>query len=99
MPYRPLFSGPASLHSPTNCVRDYRTILAVDGRVAFLGGFNFGAKYEVGWRDTHVRVRGDVVHEVENAFAEFWNKRRTEDLPGSPSFARSAPGTRRPLCA
>jgi len=84
LPYRPLFSGPTSLLNPYNCVRDHRKILTVDGRVAFLGGFNFGAEYEVGWRDTHVRVRGDVVHEVENAFAESWNRRRTEDLPGIP---------------
>ena len=53
----------------------------MDGRVAFLGGFNFGIEYSAGWRDTHVRVAGDAVHEVEDAFAGLWNRRRTEDVP------------------
>ena len=80
LPHGPV-SGPTSLLNPYNCVRDHRKILAVDGRVAFLGGFNFGEEYSTGWRDTHVRVVGDVVHDVEDAFAGLWNRRRTGDVP------------------
>ncbi|MEJ7873049.1 MAG: phospholipase D-like domain-containing protein [Rubrobacteraceae bacterium] len=80
LPYRPI-SGPKILLDPYNCVRDHRKILAVDGRVAFLGGFNFGAEYGSGWRDTHVRVVGGLVHDVEDAFASLWNRRRTGDVP------------------
>lgn len=80
LPYRPI-SGPVGLLNPYNCVRDHRKILSVDGRVAFLGGFNFGEEYSVGWRDTHVRIVGDVVHDVEDAFAESWNRRRTGGVP------------------
>lgn len=41
LPYRPI-SGPKILLDPYNCVRDHRKILAVDGRVAFLGGSTSG---------------------------------------------------------
>ncbi|MDP8952366.1 MAG: phosphatidylserine/phosphatidylglycerophosphate/cardiolipin synthase family protein, partial [Actinomycetota bacterium] len=74
-------SGPTSLLNPYNCVRDHRKILTVDGRVAFLGGFNFGVEYSTGWRDTHVRVRGGLARDVEDAFAGLWNRRRTGDVP------------------
>lgn len=78
--FRP-FSRPASFLNPYNYVRSHRKILTVDGRVAFLGGCNIGGMYENGWRDTHVRVRGDAVYEIANAFASFWNAHRTEELP------------------
>ncbi len=80
LPYRP-FSGPASFLNPLNLVRSHRKTLAVDGRVAFLGGFNIGNVYRTRWRDTHLRIRGDLVREVEEAFAGFWNEQRTGDLP------------------
>lgn len=80
--FRPLsVFKPASLLNPYNYVRSHRKILAVDGRVAFLGGFNIGAVYKTGWRDTHMRVRGDLVPEIEEAFTGFWNEQRTRDLP------------------
>lgn len=80
--FRPLsVFKPASLLSPYNYVRSHRKILAVDGRVAFLGEFNFGDVYRENWRDTHVRVRGDLVSEIEEAFIGFWNEQRPEDLP------------------
>jgi cardiolipin synthase len=55
--------------------------MCVDGRVAFLGGYNIGSLYAAGWRDTHVRVRGDAAREVDNAFVDFWNTHRTGELP------------------
>jgi cardiolipin synthase len=85
LPYRP-FSvlRPTSFLNPYNYVRDHRKILSVDDRVAFLGGFNFGAIYEEGWRDTHMRVTGDVVHDIEDAFAESWNRHRGEGMAALP---------------
>ncbi|HEV2094561.1 MAG TPA: phosphatidylserine/phosphatidylglycerophosphate/cardiolipin synthase family protein [Rubrobacter sp.] len=80
--YRPLsVLQPSSLLNPFNYVRSHRKILAVDGRVAFLGGFNIADAYRRRWRDTQVRVRGDLVSEIEEAFAGFWNENRTKDLP------------------
>ncbi|MDP9474158.1 MAG: phospholipase D-like domain-containing protein [Actinomycetota bacterium] len=50
--------------------------------MASLGGFNFGIVYSAGWRDTHVRLVGDVVHDLEDAFAGLWNRRRAGNVPG-----------------
>ncbi|MDQ3910904.1 MAG: phospholipase D-like domain-containing protein [Actinomycetota bacterium] len=78
--FRP-FSEPPRALDPRNIFRDHRKILAVDGRVAFMGGFNIGSLFATDWRDTHLRIRGAEVHELENAFIAFWNAHRTEDLP------------------
>lgn len=83
--FRPL-GAPASVVDPRSLFRDHRKVLSVDGRVAFLGGFNIGSLYASGsWRDTHLRITGSEVFEVENAFIDFWNAHRGEDLPGIPS--------------
>ena len=78
--FRPL-SGPAKILNPRNVFRFHRHVMSVDGKVAFLGGYNIGSLYAAGWRDTHVRVRGEAAREVDNAFVDFWNTHRTGDLP------------------
>jgi cardiolipin synthase len=57
--------------------RDHRKLLVVDSRVAFAGGMNISDSYlttEVspGWRDTHVRVAGPVVPDLERLFVSTW---------------------------
>ena len=59
--------------SPRHWGRDHRKLLTVDGEVAFVGGYNIGSLYARGWRDTHARVVGPGVAELENAFVDFWN--------------------------
>src|ERR671912_2974125 len=78
--FRPL-SGPAKLLNPRNVFRFHRHVMSVDGRVAFLGGYNIGSLYAAGWRDTHVRGGGDAARGVDKAFVDFWNAHRTEELP------------------
>jgi len=78
--FRPL-AGPAKILNPRNIFRFHRHVMSVDGKVAFLGGYNIGSLYAAGWRDTHVRVRGDAAREVDNAFVDFWNAHRTGELP------------------
>lgn len=58
--------------------RNHRKIIVADGRVAFVGGLNFGDEY-LGrhaafgpWRDTHLRLIGPVVQAVQLAFVEDW---------------------------
>jgi cardiolipin synthase len=78
--FRPL-SGPAKILNPRNVFRFHRHVMSIDGKVAFLGGYNIGSLYAAGWRDTHVRVRGDAAREVDNAFVDFWNAHRMGELP------------------
>ena len=92
--FRPLW-GPENLANPRNVFRYHRHLMAVDGRVAFLGGYNIGSLYAAGWRDTHVEVRGLGAREVENDFVDFWNAHRPPDLPklepaGERSWDRAA---------
>lgn len=62
-----------SLWNPRLWGRDHRKLLSVDGKVGFIGGYNIGKLYATGWRDTHARVIGPGVAELDNAFADFWN--------------------------
>lgn len=64
--------------------RDHRKILVVDGRVGFVGGYNIGSLYATSWRDTHVRVVGRSVWELQNAFVDFWNRHRGKHRPELP---------------
>jgi cardiolipin synthase len=63
--------------------RDHRKILVVDGQVAFIGGYNIGARYATEWRDTHLCIRGPDAREVESICIDFWNmaRKRNHHLP------------------
>ena len=56
--------------------RDHRKILVVDDAVGFVGGYNIGTAYATEWRDTHVRITGPGVWDLDRAFADFWNLNR-----------------------
>ncbi|MDO5627514.1 MAG: phospholipase D-like domain-containing protein [Mobilicoccus sp.] len=64
--------------------RDHRKVLVVDSAVAFVGGYNIGRLYAEQWRDTHLRIVGDAVWELDAAFVEFWNAYRGAHLPALP---------------
>jgi cardiolipin synthase len=71
--------------------RDHRKILVVDDEVGFVGGYNIGSLYADTWRDTHMRLTGPATWELRNAFVDFWNTWRTDNLPvlpdvGSPQW-------------
>jgi len=59
-------------------LRDHRKILVVDGRVAFIGGINIGKEYAGrkfggdNWRDTHVKIEGPAVSEIQFFFMTNW---------------------------
>ncbi len=67
-----------------NTGQDHRKILAVDSRVGFVGGYNIGLPFADEWRDTHVRVEGDSVWELENGFIDFWNHFKPKRAPRLP---------------
>ena len=60
--------------------RTHRKLLVVDGRVGFTGGvgiadeWNGHAQDPQHWRDTHYRVEGPVVAQMQAAFADNWVK-------------------------
>lgn len=58
--------------------RNHRKIVVIDGETGFLGGHNVGDEY-IGrspafgrWRDTHLRIEGPAVAQLQLAFAEDW---------------------------
>ena len=67
--------------NPKRWGRDHRKILVVDDTAAFVGGYNIGSLYAHHWRDTHVRITGPAVSELQNAFADFWNMHRRTPQP------------------
>lgn len=77
----PLLSWPWHPFHLRSYARDHRKLLVVDGRTAFVGGYNIGARYAAQWRDTHVRINGPAAWEVENVFIDFWNAHRGRRLP------------------
>jgi cardiolipin synthase len=62
--------------------RNHRKLLVVDGRCAYVGGFNIHRENSLRsfgqerWRDTHVRVRGPLAREAMQLFGYFWMGRK-----------------------
>ncbi len=52
--------------------RDHRKILIIDGKTAFIGGSGIRIDME-NWRDTNVKVEGDMAQEIQNTFEEMWS--------------------------
>jgi cardiolipin synthase A/B len=67
--------------------RTHHKLMVVDGRVGFTGGFGIwkcwtGQGRAPGeWRDTHVRVEGPAVREMQLAFARSWQESGGALLP------------------
>jgi cardiolipin synthase len=64
--------------------RDHRKLLVIDGAQGFVGGYNIGSAYATQWRDTHLRLRGPAVWDLESAFIDFWNAHREVTQPELP---------------
>ncbi|OUM88269.1 MAG: cardiolipin synthase [Caldibacillus debilis] len=60
--------------------RNHRKLVVIDGKIAYLGGFNVGDEYlglskKFGyWRDTHLRIVGNAVHAAQIRFILDWNQ-------------------------
>lgn len=58
--------------------RNHRKIVVIDGKIGYLGGFNIGKEYisrdvKFGhWRDTHLKIGGRAVKELEKWFFRDW---------------------------
>ena len=63
--------------------RNHRKIVIIDGKVGYIGGMNIADRYIDGgkmnkWRDTHLRVKGDIVAALQVSFAIDWNFMKRE---------------------
>lgn len=65
--------------------RNHRKIVVVDGKVGFVGGLNVGDEY-LGkdkafgfWRDTHMKLEGDAVLNLQLIFLQDWYYSTEED--------------------
>ncbi len=66
--------------------RNHRKIAVIDGQIGYTGGMNIGGKYlgqhhrRRPWRDTHLRLKGEVVHNLQFIFLNDWvvARRKTE---------------------
>ena len=72
--------------------RTHRKILVVDGKIAFTGGvgiadeWNGHAQGPDHWRDTHYRLEGPVVAQLQGAFIDNWIEARGDVLHGEEYF-------------
>jgi cardiolipin synthase A/B len=70
-------------------LRNHRKILVVDGAIGFTGGMNIDRRYwgegEV-FRDLHFRLRGPIVAQLAEVFADDWQFSTDEALRGPPWF-------------
>ena len=72
--------------------RTHRKLLVVDGRVGFTGGVGIADEWKGHaqdanhWRDTHYRIEGPAVAEMQAAFLDNWMKVTGEVLDGPDYF-------------
>ena len=65
--------------------RNHRKIVVIDGRIGYLGGMNIAERYGAGlswgpWRDTHLRMEGPAVAELQTSFLCDWRFSKGELL-------------------
>jgi cardiolipin synthase A/B len=66
--------------------RDHCKIVVIDGNEAFTGGINVGAEYaglnpNIGfWRDTHLRIAGEVAVDLHAIFQAHWKLASPESI-------------------
>ena len=57
--------------------RNHRKVVVIDGKVGYMGGMNIAQRYAEGlkwgiWRDTHMRITGPAVSELQTSFLADW---------------------------
>ncbi len=91
------FHEPHWSHLPRFNNRTHRKVLVVDGAVGFTGGVGIADKWRghaqdpEHWRDTHFRVEGPVVAQMQAVFMDNWVKATGQVLHGEAYFPALAP--------
>lgn len=65
--------------------RSHRKLVVIDAAVSYIGGMNMSEHYATGgkfqeWRDTHLRVEGNVAAVIQELFTKYWYHATKEDL-------------------
>jgi len=65
--------------------RNHRKLAIIDGEIAYLGGMNIGDEYmgrkkPTPWRDTHMRIVGAAVPEIQRVFCLDWEFTTGENI-------------------
>lgn len=65
--------------------RNHRKIVVIDHEIGYIGGMNIADRYAYGegegenvWRDTHFRIKGDIVDSLLYSFVVDWNFRKKD---------------------
>ena len=72
--------------------RNHRKLAVIDGRIGYIGGFNvareyLGKKKKFGyWRDTHIRLTGQSVQDINARFILDWRAASHENIILSEAF-------------
>lgn len=86
------FSGRVPFFNFKINYRNHRKIVVIDGVEGYVGGFNVGDEYlglnkEIGyWRDTHIKIKGDAVIDLQTRFFLDWVHASREDLMFLPRY-------------
>jgi cardiolipin synthase len=88
--YKILFPIVSNRHN----YRDHRKMVIIDGNIAFTGGINISDRYsnklitsnKMYWRDTHLKLEGEVVKQLQYLFFMNWNFCSDEEIPITPEY-------------
>ncbi|XEC95237.1 cardiolipin synthase [Paenibacillus tarimensis] len=67
--------------------RNHRKLAIIDGKYGYIGGFNIGdeylglAKRFGSWRDTHLKLEGGAVQQIQVQFILDWNLSSAAEVP------------------
>ncbi|MUV37474.1 Cardiolipin synthase [Lentibacillus sp. JNUCC-1] len=77
--------------------RNHRKLAIIDGQIGYIGGFNIGDEYlgesrKFGyWRDTHLRLSGDAVRNMQTRFILDWNQASRNHIGYEERFYNAEP--------
>lgn len=80
--------------------RNHRKVVVIDAQIGYMGGMNIAERYLTGirtgiWRDTHCRITGPAIGELQIAFLSDWHF-ATHQLLNSPAYFASTNGENSP---
>lgn len=76
--------------------RNHRKVVVIDGRIGYMGGMNIAQRYAEGlkwgiWRDTHIRITGPAVSELQTSFLTDWRFTKGEMPDLGPMYPYNPP--------